>query len=746
MNGRILFITHQLSRTGAPIVLLDMIKLLLNNGYEADVISMEEGPLSEELKNINVSVEIQSRFYNKRNEFKKKAAGYDLVIANTLITYEVIHVLNKTDIPVIWWLHEGEQYFEYFKTVLPDFSDMGSNIKVYAVGHYVQDVIKRRYGVTVDIMHFSIDDVGNNAKHSVKKDNKIHFLTAGTYSGVKAQDVLIKSIEIMPEEYRERAEFCFCGNESMVDENVFNMVSMAEKKYSCVKILHQLSREETIEHMIDSDCLVVPSRIDPIPTVAVEAMMVRCACLCTSICGVAHYIEDGVNGFTVQENNPWKLAEKLMYIIDNPEKLALTGEAGREIYDRHFARNVVEPQMLYNVRKAIDNMNKKRIILFEGAYQTLDLFTEELRKGFNNLGYEIMVYNTKDTYESMKKLAVFINKKVNAVISFNNLGFNMELVPGKNIWDELGIPFVNILVGHPFCYQNALDNAPRYCAVLCIDRKHVEYIKRFHPNITLIAYLSHGGIDLHKEIKPIAERSIDVMYAGNLSRAFASNIMPDFNKYKEFDAKTMCQEIYTFAIENTDKTIDEVIEIVLNNNGIYLPDEELKCIISDLHFIELYVVSYYREKCVRTIAEAGVDVTLYGSGWDICEWINLPNVDYRGKVPPMEIVQVMSEAKIVLNTFTWFKDGAHERIFNGMLQGAAVVTDESKYILEEFSPDELYTFKLEEIDRLGIKVKQMLDDIQGLQNMADAGRNKAVNNHTWINKAEELDRDLISQL
>ena len=39
----------------------------------------------------------------------------------------------------------------------------------------------------------------------------------------------------------------------------------------------------------------------------------------------------------------------------------------------------------------------------------------------------------------------------------------------------------------------------------------------------------------------------------------------------------------------------------------------------------------------------------------------------------------------------------------------------------------------------------MLDDIQGLQNMADAGRDKAVNNHTWINRAEELDRDLISQ-
>ena len=34
MNGRILFITHQLSRTGAPIVLLDMIKLCKRDGAD----------------------------------------------------------------------------------------------------------------------------------------------------------------------------------------------------------------------------------------------------------------------------------------------------------------------------------------------------------------------------------------------------------------------------------------------------------------------------------------------------------------------------------------------------------------------------------------------------------------------------------------------------------------------------------------------------------------------------------------
>ena len=32
-----------------------------------------------------------------------------------------------------------------------------------------------------------------------------------------------------------------------------------------------------------------------------------------------------------------------------------------------------------------------------------------------------------------------------------------------------------------------------------------------------------------------------------------------------------------------------------------------------------------------------------------------------------KIVDLMYDSKIVLNTMTWFKDGTHDRVFNGML-------------------------------------------------------------------------------
>ena len=51
---------------------------------------------------------------------------------------------------------------------------------------------------------------------------------------------------------------------------------------------------------------------------------------------------------------------------------------------------------------------------------------------------------------------------------------------------------------------------------------------------------------------------------------------------------------------------------------------------------------------------------------------------------PDEGVDLMYDSKIVLNTMTWFKDGTHDRVFNGMLAGAVAVTDSSIYMKENF--------------------------------------------------------------
>ena len=343
-NKRILIISHQLSRTGAPIVLLDMIRIFWKHGYELEVITLLDGELREELEQMKIPVKVQERFMDQPDAFFHYAGQFHLVVANTLVTFEAVHLLKYLSIPVIWWLHEGRQYFEYFQTVLPDFQKLPPHIHVFSVGHYVQQVVEELYGVQTEILHFGVEDVPSGGKRS--NGDKIRFLTAGTYSKVKAQDVLAEAVRRLPKTYLQRAEFYFCGNEQMYDETVFLPVKKLSEEYENVTLLHQLTRQETLEWMEKCECLIVPSRIDPIPTVAVEMMMKRNLCLCTEVCGIAHYIKDGVNGFTVFPEDAEQLKEKIVYIIENSRSLDQVRMAGRKIYEQYFSLEVFEMRIL----------------------------------------------------------------------------------------------------------------------------------------------------------------------------------------------------------------------------------------------------------------------------------------------------------------------------------------------------------------------------------------------------------------
>lgn len=394
---------------------------------------------------------------------------------------------------------------------------------------------------------------------------------------------------------------------------------------------------------------------------------------------------------------------------------------------------------------------ESKLIFFTGVYDTLDIFSQELIHTFQNMEYDILEINMNDLAQGLAQLAQFVRTPVKAAIVFNNLAFNLELNNGKNIWEELGIPCINILMDHPFCYRDALEKAPSNSVVLCIDKKHMDYLQRFYPNIPIVGFLPHGGICLDQNPMPIAEREIDLLYAGGLSRKFVCNIIPDFSQFP-FDAKAAADRAYERLITDTNITAETAIEDALLEKGILLPDHELSYVISQLHYVELLATSYYREKLIATMLKAGMRVHLFGEGWDICDFAKHPNLIWKGKISAAEVLEKMHHSKIVLNTMTWFKDGTHDRVLNGMLAGAVAVTDESIYMQEEFQSypqtdfdsAEVVLFRLKEIDSLAHTVKWLLDNPTKMQRIAENGRKKAISSHTWECRARELQEGLFT--
>ena len=349
---------------------------------------------------------------------------------------------------------------------------------------------------------------------------------------------------------------------------------------------------------------------------------------------------------------------------------------------------------------------------------------------------------------------------IDAVVTFNNIGYNLSFSEGKNIWEEKNIPYYNILMDHPFHYDQPLRHAPKTSRIFCTDRNHVTYLKRFYPELAHVDFLPHAGMEADisrpseagtcylsygKEVSHpcIKERQIDVLYAGGLSKYVAEGLVPDLGEIQEYDAFALTQEVLKNLIQNPYQTTEDVVETYFQSIGIQYSDEELCRQITKLRFLDSFATSYYREQSVRLLVEHGIKVAVFGGGWDQCEWADNPNLLYGGKVLAPQVLELMNHSKIVLNTMTWYKNGIHDRIINGMLAKSVVVTDTSQYLKEEqkkMADTGFVTFELPEIQHLPGIVEDLLQQADKMQAIADCGYLYAKNNHTWIKRAEYLKR------
>lgn len=117
------------------------------------------------------------------------------------------------------------------------------------------------------------------------------------------------------------------------------------------------------------------------------------------------------------------------------------------------------------------------------------------------------------------------------------------------------------------------------------------------------------------------------------------------------------------------------------------------------------------------------------------------NVTHLGFIDDFaEIRRLMARSRIVLNCTNKFPDGAHERVWYGMAEGAAVVTDASRYLERDFTHGReiLYLPRHGDLTQIAGEITSLLDDGPALGRMVDAARPIYTAGHTWRSRLETL--------
>lgn len=392
----------------------------------------------------------------------------------------------------------------------------------------------------------------------------------------------------------------------------------------------------------------------------------------------------------------------------------------------------------------------KKLVLFTHGIETLWYFSLQIGKTFEKLGYEIFYFDQCESYDSLSRLLAFCQPGVTAAISFNFDGCRgedyMTDVHGINFFESRKIPFINIVVDHPFYYHKFLPFLPADYTQVSIDREHQLYLRRFFPDMKCGPFLPLAGTSLWTEntLPGWDDRPVDVVFTGNYTppKNFEKDITRINDEYTEF-----YYGIIDDFIAHPHMNMTNGIMKHLWNEVEDITEDGIRELMPNMIMIDLYVRHYFRGEVVKHLVDSGIRVACFGTRWNLLECSCPENIIAGPLLRSEECLREISRAKISLNVMPWFKDGAHDRVFNSMLNGAVCFTDWSNYLEEELSDGkDVMFYELDHLKQLSEGIRELLCHRERWEEIQHRAYKTAAERHTWENRAWRIHKEILCNI
>jgi glycosyltransferase involved in cell wall biosynthesis len=368
--NKLLFITHDTSRTGAPLVLLQFLNWLKSNqaNLEFDVIGLEGGVLETDFKKVchtyysyrelikTKPLKLRQRLLLKLGLFKRTNpkmiflqklanSNYNVVYANTIITIplatDIIKISPKTKL--IAHVHELNVIIKHR---LPNFTYYLKNIHhIIVPSHLVQQNLVfnwnvSKQGISVVYECTKVKDF----KATNKSKNKFIVGGSGQAHWRKGHDVFIQVARYIVTQHPEcDINFVWVGSISKIEKDI---VDEDLRKLGLVdRVIFTGEVEEVSNYYSDFDVFIMPSREDPFPLVCIEVGMLGKPIICFEGATGTQEIMGEEGGFVVPYLNIERMAEKVIDYYNHRTLIEKHGDFNKTAFSK-FTPEIVCPQLL----------------------------------------------------------------------------------------------------------------------------------------------------------------------------------------------------------------------------------------------------------------------------------------------------------------------------------------------------------------------------------------------------------------
>lgn len=347
---KVLLLSNDLTLGGPSIALFHAADVLRKQGCIIVYASMLDGPLKQQLIKNDIPVIIDENLQISTMQETDWVSAFSLVICNTL-NFHVFLTERDTKIPVIWWLHDAAFFYEGVnKNVIGHISL--SNLTAVSAGPVPAEAVRKFLpDMACGELLYGVADTENGVASTDEKD-VIQFVTIGFLEERKGQDILLQAIKKLPDRIRHSSKFYIVGH----GETLFGeQIRSAGTGINEIAFTGSVGRERIHELLRTSDVLICPSRQDPMPTVAAEAMMHSVPCIVSDATGTAAYIHNGEDGFVFPSEDVQALAERIEWCVTNKAELDSIGKKARKLYEKHFSMSAFEKSFTEVIHNALRN-------------------------------------------------------------------------------------------------------------------------------------------------------------------------------------------------------------------------------------------------------------------------------------------------------------------------------------------------------------------------------------------------------
>lgn len=189
--------------------------------------------------------------------------------------------------------------------------------------------------------------------------NSKFILFVGRFSKSKGIENLINSINLIKNELRSRNTILvIMGVDFGYEDDMFSLI----KKFDLSKhilVIKNPPREDVISAYGESEFLVMPSQWELSPLVPLESFAFSRPVISTNSHGIPFTVQNNKNGILVEPENPIKLSNAIIKLLDNSTKRDSLGSAGYDFVQNECNCISMAKNHLKLYQNILDNIQNK---------------------------------------------------------------------------------------------------------------------------------------------------------------------------------------------------------------------------------------------------------------------------------------------------------------------------------------------------------------------------------------------------